>query len=86
MRIIIKYLKFMSNKILIYKKKLKFEWIPNRYQWMSNACEHVNDRITKIVIKLIALNLIVIKVIIAINNKSPHNETNDKLIIRSFHS
>jgi hypothetical protein len=53
---------------------------------MSNACEHVNDRITKIVIKLIALNLIVIKVIIAINNKSPHNETNDKLIIRSFHS
>ncbi len=52
---------------------------------MSNACEHVKDRITKIVIKLIALNLN-IKAIIAISNKSPHNETNDRLIIRSFHS
>ncbi len=53
---------------------------------MSNACEHVNENMTKIVIKLIALNLIVIKVIIATSNKSPHNETNDKLIIRSFYS
>lgn len=51
---------------------------------MSNACEHVNENMTKIVIKLIALNLMVIRVMIAINNKSPHKDTNDKLIIRSF--
>ena len=62
------------------------EDIPKRYHWMIKAGQQTHDRITKIVIKLIAENLIVINVMIATNNKSPHNETIDTLIMRSLKS